>query len=229
MPRGPARAPASSSSSRAIERLLEEGWRRGLENKPMVSHPVISTSLQEPVIVLAEPVKPGDGKVQGVVLVVASLGPLWTSTREMGQEGLFDVYVVDGRGHLVAHSDPKPPHRRPRRVRRRDRPPVPRVPRARRRHRALRPRHAEGQGADARHLRLRARHRVGRLRAGRDGQGLLQRDPDGLAVAGAGRPSSPSPPSSSARCTRGASRTPSTTSCAAPAAWPAASTRRGST
>jgi HD-GYP domain-containing protein (c-di-GMP phosphodiesterase class II) len=24
----------------------------------------------------------------------------------MGQEGLFDVYVVDGRGHLVAHSDP---------------------------------------------------------------------------------------------------------------------------
>ena len=89
-----------------IERLIEEGWRRGLENKPMVSHPVISTSLQEPVIVLAEPVKPGDGKVQGVVLVVASLGPLWTSTREMGQEGLFDVYVVDGRGHLVAHSDP---------------------------------------------------------------------------------------------------------------------------
>jgi len=90
----------------AIERLLEEGWRRGLENKAMVSHPVISTSLQEPVIVLAEPVKPGDGKVQGVVLVVASLGPLWTSTKEMGQEGLFDVYVVDGRGHLVAHSDP---------------------------------------------------------------------------------------------------------------------------
>jgi hypothetical protein len=24
----------------------------------------------------------------------------------MGQEGLFDVYVVDGRGWLVAHSDP---------------------------------------------------------------------------------------------------------------------------
>jgi hypothetical protein len=36
-----------------IERLLEEGYRRGLENKPMVSHPVISASLQEPVIVLA--------------------------------------------------------------------------------------------------------------------------------------------------------------------------------
>ena len=89
-----------------IERLLQEGWQRGLENRPMVSHPLISTSLQEPVIVLAEPVKPGKGPVQGVVLVVASLGPLWTSTREMGQEGMFDVYVVDDRGHLVAHSDP---------------------------------------------------------------------------------------------------------------------------
>ena len=91
----------------AIERMLEEGWQRGLAGKPMVSHPVISVSLQEPVIVLSEPVKPANGAVQGVVLVVASLGPLWTSTREMGQEGLFDVYVVDGRGHLVAHSDPQ--------------------------------------------------------------------------------------------------------------------------
>ena len=43
---------------------------------------------------------------QGVVLVVASLGPLWNTTKQMGQEGLFDVYVVDGRGWLVAHSDP---------------------------------------------------------------------------------------------------------------------------
>jgi HD-GYP domain-containing protein (c-di-GMP phosphodiesterase class II) len=90
----------------AIERLLQEGWQRGLENRAMVSHPVISTSLQEPVMVLAEPVKPGKGPVQGVVLVVASLGPLWNSTKEMGQEGMFDVYVVDDRGHLVAHSDP---------------------------------------------------------------------------------------------------------------------------
>ena len=91
----------------AIERLIEEGWQRGLDGKAMVSHPVISSSLQEPVIVLAEPVKPAGGQVQGVVLVVASLGPLWTSTKEMGQEGLFDVYVVDDRGHLVAHSDPQ--------------------------------------------------------------------------------------------------------------------------
>jgi len=64
-------------------------------------------------MVLSEPVRPGsrgtpeDAEVQGAVLVLASLGPLWNMTREMGQGGLFDVYVVDGRGRLVAHSDPR--------------------------------------------------------------------------------------------------------------------------
>jgi HD-GYP domain-containing protein (c-di-GMP phosphodiesterase class II) len=88
-----------------IEQLQTEGVLRGLQGNPMVSHPAISTSLQEPVMVLAEPVRPGGGAPQGVVLVVASLGPLWSTTKQMGQEGLFDVYVVDGRGWLVAHSD----------------------------------------------------------------------------------------------------------------------------
>jgi HD-GYP domain-containing protein (c-di-GMP phosphodiesterase class II) len=97
----------------AIEQLLQEGFTRAVQGKPMVSHPVISASLQEPVMVLSEPVRPGsrgtadDADVQGAVLVLASLGPLWNMTREMGQGGLFEVYVVDGRGHLVAHSDPE--------------------------------------------------------------------------------------------------------------------------
>jgi HD-GYP domain-containing protein (c-di-GMP phosphodiesterase class II) len=89
-----------------IEQLLQEGVLRGLQDNPMVSHPVVSTSLQEPVMVLAEPIRPAGAAPQGVVLVVASLGPLWNTTKQMGQEGLFDVYVVDGRGWLVAHSDP---------------------------------------------------------------------------------------------------------------------------
>jgi HD-GYP domain-containing protein (c-di-GMP phosphodiesterase class II) len=97
----------------AIEQLLQEGFIRAVQGKPMVSHPVISASLQEPVMVLSEPVRPGartagdEAEVQGAVLVLASLGPLWNMTREMGQSGLFDVYIVDGRGGLVAHSDPK--------------------------------------------------------------------------------------------------------------------------
>jgi HD-GYP domain-containing protein (c-di-GMP phosphodiesterase class II) len=96
----------------AIEQLLAEGFIRAIQGKPLVSHPVISASLQEPVMVLSEPVRPGagpaneDAEVQGVVLVLASLGPLWNMTREMGQGGLFEVYVVDRRGRLVAHSDP---------------------------------------------------------------------------------------------------------------------------
>jgi HD-GYP domain-containing protein (c-di-GMP phosphodiesterase class II) len=131
-------------SEPAIEQLLREGVSRGLQGKSMVSHPIISSSLQEPVMVLAEPVIPGGARsagvataapgpgpaagapgsppaaealreearsqpssVQGVVLVVASLGPLWNMTRDLGQRGVFDVYVVDGRGRLVAHSDPR--------------------------------------------------------------------------------------------------------------------------
>jgi len=90
-----------------IEQLLQEGVIRGLQGRSMASHPVISTSLQEPVMVISEPVTPGGAGVQGVVLVVASLVRLWTMTRDMGQGGLFDVYVVDGRGRLVAHSDPR--------------------------------------------------------------------------------------------------------------------------
>jgi HD-GYP domain-containing protein (c-di-GMP phosphodiesterase class II) len=64
-------------------------------------------------MVLSEPVRPGargagdDAEVQGAVVVLASLGPLWNMTRDLGQGGLFDVYVVDGRGRLIAHSDPR--------------------------------------------------------------------------------------------------------------------------
>jgi HD-GYP domain-containing protein (c-di-GMP phosphodiesterase class II) len=126
-------------SEPAIEQLLREGVTRGLQGKPMMSHPVISSSLQEPVMVVAEPVvldasraspaatpasppagapaapSPGTVReepparptsVQGVVVVVASLGPLWNMTRDLGQGGLFEVYVVDGHGRLIAHSDP---------------------------------------------------------------------------------------------------------------------------
>ncbi len=90
-----------------IRELLDEGFRRGLEGREMVSQPLLSESLKEPVLVIGEPVKPAGGQaVEGVVLGVASLGPLWNMTKEMGEEGQIDVYVVDGRGRLVAHSDP---------------------------------------------------------------------------------------------------------------------------
>ena len=44
----------------AIEQALQEGYIRGLEGKAMTGPPTFSTSLQEPVLVLSEPVRRGD-------------------------------------------------------------------------------------------------------------------------------------------------------------------------
>ena len=101
-------------SEAAVQTFLEEGWQRGVQGQGMISHPVFSAALHEPVLVLSEPVRPGSSGigvnadasgVEGVVLVVASLGKLWTMTRDMAAGGDMDVYLVDARGHLVAHSD----------------------------------------------------------------------------------------------------------------------------
>jgi HD-GYP domain-containing protein (c-di-GMP phosphodiesterase class II) len=89
-----------------VQELLQEGCVRGAQGQGFQSPPVVAPSLREPVIVLAEPVIAGEQTVDGVVLAVASLGPLWKTTRESAQGGIMDVYIVDGRGRLVAHSDP---------------------------------------------------------------------------------------------------------------------------
>ena len=91
----------------AIQELLEEGCARGSQGTGFLSPPVVSPSLREPVMIMAEPVAGAEeGEVDGVVLGVASLGPLWNMTRESAQGGIMDVYIVDSRGRLVAHSDP---------------------------------------------------------------------------------------------------------------------------
>jgi len=91
-----------------VQSTLEEGFLRGQHGTPMVSVPVVSTSLQEPVLVLEEPVSAG-GVVQGVVLAVASLQRIRLMTAESGEQGLLDVYVVDNRGRLIAHSNAEMP------------------------------------------------------------------------------------------------------------------------
>ena len=88
----------------AIRGMLREGFQRGQHGTPMVSVPLVAESLKEPVLVLGEPVKAGE-RVLGVVLAVASLQELRRMTAESGEEGLLDVYIVDNRGRLVAHSD----------------------------------------------------------------------------------------------------------------------------
>jgi len=89
-----------------LQRMLGQGLTWAMEGKPAISHPIFSPALQEPVIVISEPVGAGEGKsAQGAVLAVGTLVPLSTWAREMSEGGLWDVYVVDDRGHLIAHRD----------------------------------------------------------------------------------------------------------------------------
>jgi HD-GYP domain-containing protein (c-di-GMP phosphodiesterase class II) len=91
-----------------IRDWLQKGFERSQHGNPMVSVPLVSQSLQEPVLVLAEPIMGGDD-VLGVILAVVSLQPVRLMTAESGEQGLLDVYVVDNRGRLIAHSDPDRP------------------------------------------------------------------------------------------------------------------------
>jgi HD-GYP domain-containing protein (c-di-GMP phosphodiesterase class II) len=94
----------------AIQDQLHELFQSGQHGTARVSVPLISESLKEPVLVFEEPVMAGE-RVLGVVLAVASLQELRRMTAESGESGLVDVYVVDNRGRLIAHSNPKIPLR----------------------------------------------------------------------------------------------------------------------
>jgi len=87
----------------AIQEWLQKGFERSRHGTDMISVPLVSESLQEPVLVLSEPVQAGE-EVLGVVLAVASLQRVRQMTQESGG-GIFQVYVVDNRGRLIAHSD----------------------------------------------------------------------------------------------------------------------------
>ncbi len=92
------------------ERLVEqlqEAFLRGQHGTPMISVPIIAASIQEPLVVLGQPVLAG-GKVVGVVLAVASLQPIRGITEKTGG-GIFEVYVIDNRGRTIAHSDTNRP------------------------------------------------------------------------------------------------------------------------
>jgi HD-GYP domain-containing protein (c-di-GMP phosphodiesterase class II) len=102
--RGPGAGFPLHLQERPIFAALEEGFARAQEGAPMIGNPIISTSIQEPVIVLSEPVMVGK-KPLGVVAAVATLLPIAQMTVEAARRGSYQVYVVDPRGRLVAHSD----------------------------------------------------------------------------------------------------------------------------
>ncbi len=86
-----------------LQEQLSEAFQRGQHGTPMLSVPVVSTALEEPVVVIGEPVKSG-ARVEGVVLAVASLQRIREITKATGG-GVFEVYVFDNRGRLIAHSN----------------------------------------------------------------------------------------------------------------------------
>ena len=95
-----------SLSEPSLQRMLQQGFSWAMEGKTEVSHPVFSTALQEPVVVFCTPVSYTKEKgAQGVVLAIGTLVHLSAWAREMSEGGLWDVYVVDDRGHLIAHRD----------------------------------------------------------------------------------------------------------------------------
>ncbi len=90
----------------AILAAQEAGFASARKGIAKIGDPIISSSLLEPVIVLSEPVAAGKTP-QGVVVAVATLLPISQITEQLGDANLYQVYVVDPRGRLVAHSDRK--------------------------------------------------------------------------------------------------------------------------
>ena len=86
---------------------IQAAFLAGLKGQSTSTPPLWSTTLSEPVVISAEPVVGVDGTAQAVVIAITTFEPVVRLTRQSGEGGLLDVYVVSGDGKLVAHSDPK--------------------------------------------------------------------------------------------------------------------------
>jgi HD-GYP domain-containing protein (c-di-GMP phosphodiesterase class II) len=84
---------------------VQLAWQRGLEGERTQGRPTFAASSAEPAIVFGEPIL-SSGGVSGVVVAVVSLTPLWSFMGELAEQGVYDVYLVDAEGKLIAHSNP---------------------------------------------------------------------------------------------------------------------------
>ena len=90
----------------AIRDGIQAAFTAGLTGKSTTTAPLWSTTISEPVVISAEPVLGQDGSAQAVVIAILTYEPVVRLTRQSGEGGLTDVYVVTREGRLVAHSDP---------------------------------------------------------------------------------------------------------------------------
>jgi HD-GYP domain-containing protein (c-di-GMP phosphodiesterase class II) len=84
---------------------IQAAFVAALKGQPTTTKPLWSSTLSEPVVIAAEPVVGQAGQVQAVVIAILTYEPVVRLTRQSGDGGLLDVYVVTGEGQLVAHSN----------------------------------------------------------------------------------------------------------------------------
>ncbi len=89
-----------------IQSAIQTAFLSGLKGQTMMTAPLWSQTLSEPVVISAEPVKDSKGLAQAVVIAITTFEPVVRLTRLSGEGGLLDVYVVSAEGRLVAHSNP---------------------------------------------------------------------------------------------------------------------------
>jgi HD-GYP domain-containing protein (c-di-GMP phosphodiesterase class II) len=85
---------------------VQQAWQLGMQGERSLGRPTFSESSAEPAIVFGEPILSG-GLVSGVVVSVVSLTPLWSLMDELAEAGVYEVYLVDAGGELIAHSNPE--------------------------------------------------------------------------------------------------------------------------
>lgn len=95
-----------------VEEYLMQSYLEAKKGAPWVSPPhVVADPLYYTVVVISAPIRASlrdgtPGPVMGVVSALVSLEPIQQMVEDKTLEGR-DVYVVDGRGRLIAHSDRK--------------------------------------------------------------------------------------------------------------------------
>ena len=89
-----------------IAAATQNAFSAGLRGQATSTSPIWSTTIGEPILISGQPVVGPKGNAEAVVIAIISLEPLVRLTRQSGEGGLLDVYVVSGTGLLVAHSNP---------------------------------------------------------------------------------------------------------------------------
>ena len=90
----------------ALNAGIQAAFVAGLKGQTTTTSPLWSSTLSEPVVISAEPVLAQNGSAQAVVIGITTFEPVVRLTRQSGEGGLLDVYVVSPDGKLVAHSNP---------------------------------------------------------------------------------------------------------------------------